>query len=190
MVERVATKVRDAEPDIGQCYSAQLKQREDFIERQHTASLVIKASEDFQLCPQGLAAHYLGPAFPDTLQQDWWVFIHEIRDVSGRHRHQGGLVLFVLDGHGYTTMNGVRYDWKKGDLILMPLMPEGVEHQHFNLTEDRSAKWLAFIHTPTFDEVASELVQTALDPEWAKANGVTVWRGASVADEQATAAVV
>lgn len=183
MSEQLQTRTREAEPDIGFCYGAQLRSREEFVERQMTAPIVIKASADYQLCPQGLAAHYLGPAFPDTLDQDWWVFIHEIRGVSGRHRHQGGLVIFVLEGRGYTTMNGERYDWKEGDVILMPILPERVEHQHFNLTENGNARWLAFIHTPTFDEVASELVQTALDPEWAKANGVTVWKGARIATE-------
>jgi hypothetical protein len=187
MPEAVRTRVREPEPDAGEKYGALMRNREEFCERQQTAPLVIKAPKpsEYELCPQGLIGWYLHPQlFTDTCLLDWWVFIHDIRGVSGRHRHQGGLVLFIIEGGGYSTMNGVRYDWEEGDLVLMPLLPEGVEHQHFNLVPDKSSKWLAFIHVPTFNEVGSELVQTAIDPEWAERFGVTTWRGAAVATEQ------
>jgi mannose-6-phosphate isomerase-like protein (cupin superfamily) len=142
--------------------------------------------EQYELCPQGLIGWYLQPnSSSDACLQDWWVFIHDIRGVSGRHRHQGGLVLFIIEGRGYSTMNGVRYDWEEGDMIIMPLLREGVEHQHFNLREDGSSKWLAFIHLPTWNEQGSELVQSALDPEFVERFGVTSWKGATTAVEKA-----
>ncbi len=94
-------------------------------------------------------------------------------------------MLFIIEGRGYSTMNGVRYDWEEGDMIIMPLLREGVEHQHFNLREDGSSKWLAFIHLPTWNEQGSELVQSALDPEFVERFGVTSWKGATTAVEQA-----
>lgn len=189
MAEAVRTRVREAEPDPGQKYNALYQSREDFLARQLATPLVIKAPkpDEYELCPQGLIGWYLHPqVFTDRCFQDWYVFIHDIRGVSGRHRHQGGLVLFIIEGRGYSTMNGVRYDWKAGDLVVLPLLPEGVEHQHFNLVEGGTSKWLAFIHLPTFNEVGSELVQTAIDPEWAEKNGVTSWKGVSAATESLT----
>ena len=186
MAEQVGTRVREPEALPGAHYFALYENREDFLEHQATAPLVVKRvpKEEYELCPQGLIGWYLHPqVFSDRCLQEWWVFIHDIRGVSGRHRHQGGLVLFIIEGKGYSTMNGVRYDWKAGDMVLMPLLPEGVEHQHFNVVEGASSKWLAFIHEPTFNEVGSELVQTALDPEWVAETGVTTWRGASSATE-------
>jgi hypothetical protein len=59
-----------------------------------------------------------------------------------------------------------------------------VEHQHFNTCATGNSKWLAFIHTPTWNDVGSELVQTALDPEWVQKSGLTTWDGASVAKER------
>lgn len=189
MAERLQTRMREPEALPGDQYFAMYDDRENFLQHQQTAPVVVKAvkPEEYELCPQGLIGWYLHPqVFTDRCLREWWVFIHDIRGVSGRHRHQGGLVLFIIEGHGYSTMNGVRYDWEAGDMVLMPLVPEGVEHQHFNLVEGGSAKWLAFIHEPTFNEVGSELVQTAIDPEWAEATGLTVWKGAAVATETAT----
>src|SRR5690242_9499378 len=62
----------------------------------------------------------------------WLVFQHDIHTHSGKHRHQGGLAIFVLEGEGYTEVDGVRIDWEAGDLILLPIKPDGCEHQHFN----------------------------------------------------------
>jgi hypothetical protein len=171
---------------MGERYFALYSAREAWVELQQTAPLVVKAPkpDEYELCPQGLIGWYLHPqVFTERCLTEWLVFIHDIRGVSGRHRHQGGLVLFIIEGEGYSTMNGVRYDWRAGDMVLMPLLPEGVEHQHFNPTPDGGAKWLAFIHYPTFNECGSELVQTALDPEWVEATGVTSWKGAAAATE-------
>jgi hypothetical protein len=193
VVERLRTRSREPEPDTGQMYRGLFNNRAEFVARQMTTPLVVpgpRSVDDYELCPQGLAYWYLHPAvFTDRCLKDWWIFIHDIRGVSGRHRHQGGLVLFVIEGRGYTVMNGQRYDWKAGDLIVMPLMPEGIEHQHFNLVPDKSSKWLAFINEPTFNEVGSEFVQMAIDPEWAAKYGITSWNGAPVATEQITPTV-
>ena len=45
------------------------------------------------------------------------------RPRSGKHRHQGGLVIYVLEGKGYSIVDGERKDWEKGDLVLLPMKP-------------------------------------------------------------------
>ena len=40
-------------------------------------------------------------------------------------------------------VDGVRYDWSEGDLILLAFKKGGVEHQHFNM-DNRPSRWLAF----------------------------------------------
>lgn len=92
--------------------------------------------------------------------QDWDVFSHyEIEVHTGKHTHQGGLVIYVLDGEGYTIVEDRRVDWEAGDLLLLPITPGGVEHQHFNKTKDRPARWIAFIHRPMQDALGSLVVQ-------------------------------
>ena len=67
---------------------------------------------------------------------------------------------------GYSIVEGKRIDWKKGDLVLLPLNPNEVEHQHFNLDPEKPALWAAFIHIPIQEHLASDLQQTENSPEF------------------------
>lgn len=117
---------------------------------------------------QGLIKFLLHPkVWAEVSVPNWFMFIHRIKKHSGRHRHQGGLGLFVLEGKGYTVVDGVRYDWEKDDLILLPVKPEGCEHQHFNVDPSgQAAEWLAFIFDPFRDAMGNELEQRATSPDW------------------------
>ena len=53
--------------------------------------------------------------------------------------------------------------------MLLPLREKGVEHQHFNSDPEKPALWMAFIHEPTHDYVASEMTQTEVSPEFKQA---------------------
>ena len=114
---------------------------------------------------------YLGLNVPDTPLQDWIVFTHEIRTASGKHKHQGGLVIYVIEGKGYSEVDGERVDWEAGDVVLLPLRPGGVEHQHFNLDPDKPAVWIAFIRRAIQEFVASELQQTQVSKEFQAQQG-------------------
>jgi gentisate 1,2-dioxygenase len=92
--------------------------------------------------------------------------MHEIHTKSGRHKHQGGLVIYVLEGVGYSVVDGERIDWSKGDLVLLPLRPGGVEHQHFNLDPHKPSKWAAFINIPIIEHLASVLEQKEVSPDF------------------------
>lgn len=142
-------------------YVAELRARQAFIDRQNNGRLLIKRSDVFhELTRMGKVEWYLHPQwFHDTALQDWYIFIHDIRGTSGAHTHQGGLALFVLEGRGWTVMDGVRYDWEAGDLILLPMKPGGVEHQHTNADPSKPARFLALISQTMYDQGASEMVQ-------------------------------
>ena len=64
------------------------------------------------------------------------------------HRHQGGTFIFILGGKGYSTVNGVRHDWEAGDLAILPMVPGGVAHQHFNFEPGVPALWMRVGYTP------------------------------------------
>jgi uncharacterized cupin superfamily protein len=103
----------------------------------------------------------------------WEVFHHEIRKHSSMHRHQGGTFLFVLGGQGSTTVNGVRYDWEAGDLILLPMVPGGVAHQHFNRDPGVPAVFMRIAYALHKDPViANWLEQLELSLEWADKKGI------------------
>jgi gentisate 1,2-dioxygenase len=56
----------------------------------------------------------------------FWVSAHlPDKDVKKKrtlgHRHNIEAVIFILQGHGYSVVDGVRYDWEPGDFICVPI---------------------------------------------------------------------
>jgi len=169
MVERERVRERERPKFEDNCYERNMRTRKEDIARNNSGQIVVKPSERtmFQ-ARQGKLLYYLCPNnFKDTPLQHWRVFKHEIRTCSGKHKHAGGLVIYVLSGYGYTIVDGERVDWKKGDLVLLPMKVGGVEHQHFNLdTPDRPAVWIAIINIPITDVLASDLEQIQDSPDF------------------------
>lgn len=66
-----------------------------------------------------------------------WIYLHEIAagSRSGRHRHAAEELVLVLEGRGYDVHDGQRWNWEKGQLIMVPAM---TDHQHFNTGGGRS----------------------------------------------------
>ena len=170
MAERERERIREREAPALSSYELAIRQDREFAERQMVGRIVCR----FEDCPQtltrqGRLRNYLGQTIPDTPLQDWIVFTHEIRTASGKHRHQGGLIIYVISGRGYSVVDGERVDWEKGDLVLLPLREDGVEHQHFNADgPENPALWMAFIHGPTRHYLASEMTQSEVSPEYKK----------------------
>jgi len=103
---------------------------------------------------------------PDTALMNVTMFVQDIHTHSGEHRHQGGVVIYVVDGEGWTTVDGVKHPWQKGDLLLLPIKPDGVSHQHFNANPEKPARWLAFLFEPFREYLAEEMVQVKPSPDW------------------------
>ncbi|MFC1958741.1 cupin domain-containing protein [Chloroflexota bacterium] len=57
---------------------------------------------------------------------------------TGKHSH-GEEGIFIIDGEGFTVLDGKRYDWDTGSCLFMPY---GLVHQHFN-SGDRTVRYLS-----------------------------------------------
>ncbi len=57
---------------------------------------------------------------------------------TGKHSH-GEEAIFVIEGEGFSVVDGKRYDWDTGSCLFMPY---GSIHQHFN-TGDRDVRYLS-----------------------------------------------
>jgi quercetin dioxygenase-like cupin family protein len=162
---RERTRDRDV---YDQIVSGQKAERQ----RSWTGQVVVRGKGNpWILDRQGLVRHYLTPSRytgepVDTALDGWIVFVQEVGKHSGKHRHQGGLVIYVLEGEGHSIVDGERLEWEPGDLMLLPIKPGGVEHQHFNKDESKPVKWIAFIHTAVYEWGASEMVQIEQHPEF------------------------
>src|SRR3954463_6335193 len=85
---------------------------------------IIKESElPLESNRQGLMRWYLHPAIKDTVLSVFMFFQQEIPPGSrtGRLNLQGGQVIIILEGKGYTMLDGVKHHWQAGDVLNLPL---------------------------------------------------------------------
>jgi gentisate 1,2-dioxygenase len=95
----------------------------------------------------------------------WYVFEHLIRNQSGRHRHQGGIIIYVVEGEGRTETDDVLLEWRKGDLLLLPIKPGGSSHQHWNRDASKGCRWIAFRDMLVARYIANTIDQVSVMPE-------------------------
>jgi quercetin dioxygenase-like cupin family protein len=158
MAESERTRVRERGPVQENSYERFIRFRKEFDDRQLNGPVVIKSSDrQYETSRQGRILYYLDRlTYKDVPLLDWYVFTHDVRQHSGKHRHQGGLVLYIIEGTGYSIVDDERVDWETGDLLLLPIKPRGVEHQHFNAEPGKPCHWVAFKYLPIMDYVAME----------------------------------
>jgi gentisate 1,2-dioxygenase len=94
---------------------------------------------------QGLMRWYLHPGIKDTVLSTLMFFEQEIPpgSRSGRLKFQGGQVMYILEGKGYTLIDGVKHPWEAGDVLNLPLRKEGIIIQHVNESPTESVKFVA-----------------------------------------------
>ena len=117
-------------------------------ERQRIASstVCVKSKElPWEVNPQGVMKWYMHPKIDSTAHKFLIFYAQKISpgSRSGKQRCQGGVVFVVVEGAGYSILDGERYDWKQGDLFQLPIKPEGVTFQHFNASEKEPALLIA-----------------------------------------------
>lgn len=166
--ERTRVAGAEASQSFADVYEMAVRRQREIQDLQNAGQILINpADRKWEETRQSRLLYYLHPwQFKETAMQDWSVFINDVRQHTGKHRHQGGLVIYVLEGKGHSVVEGERVDWEAGDVLLLPIRPGGVEHQHFNADQGAPCKWMAFIYLPYWDWCASEIVQLELAPEY------------------------
>lgn len=91
---------------------------------------------------QGIMRWYMHPLLKGTCINTMQIYIQEIPpgSRSGRIHHPGNQVIYIWEGEGYTTMDGLKHHWSKDDVVQIPLRVKGVTVQHFNTDPDKTAK--------------------------------------------------
>lgn len=126
------------------------------------ASKVTKGKElPLEINRMGLYRWYLHPMKEGTAIRTILLWEQEIPPLgkSGKQKTSGGRLHFVLQGRGYTVVDGVKHEWEQGDLIMIPIKPQGAIHQHFN----------------SDDKITVRLACT--EPNWSETLGVDMGSG-------------
>jgi quercetin dioxygenase-like cupin family protein len=115
-----------------------------------------------ELTPFGLLRWYLHPQLTEPNTRAIYFCELEIPpgSRSGRIRHQGGIVHFVVEGEGYTDLDGEMHEWERRDVIALPPRPRGVVFQHVNTGPGPVRLVFAF---PNFDSALGSEMGVALE---------------------------
>jgi quercetin dioxygenase-like cupin family protein len=118
----------------------------DELKRLRSMPRVIKGRDlMFNDGPQSFSKHFVEPV--DGLTQTLHVHLEEYAP-GGRtqkHGHVNEAAFYILDGTGYEVHDGVRYDWKAGDIAIVHM---NCVHQHFNADPDKPARALVMKPKP------------------------------------------
>jgi len=159
---------RSKEPEAieASVYEQTVRYYQKWSERQRTGKLLIRADErDYQPSRQGFVKFYLTPLLDDTALSGGAVFERMIKRQTGRHRHQGGIIIYVIEGEGATETNGEILDWRAGDLLLLPIQPGGCSHQHWNKDPAKGCRWVAFRDMLVAPYIANAIDQLKETPD-------------------------
>jgi quercetin dioxygenase-like cupin family protein len=97
--------------------------------------------------PQTFSRHYVEPK--DGITQGFHLHLEEYSPGarSQKHGHVNEAAFYILDGEGYEIHDGVRYDWKAGDVAIVH---NNCVHQHFNASATKPARALVIKTKPMF----------------------------------------
>jgi uncharacterized cupin superfamily protein len=97
--------------------------------------------------PQTFSRHYVEPK--DGITQLFHLHIEEWGPGarSQKHGHVNEAAFYILDGEGYEIHDGIRYDWKAGDVAIVH---NNCVHQHFNASRTKPARALVLKTKPMF----------------------------------------
>src|SRR3989304_2861996 len=94
---------------------------------------------------QGIMRWYMHPLLKSICINTMKIFVQEIPPGgrSGRIHHPGNQVIFILEGQGYTVLDGQKHHWSKNDVVQLPLRIKGVTVQDFNSGPEKPARFVA-----------------------------------------------
>lgn len=127
---------KSAEPGQGgTLFDELLRLRDEQRERTATGRAVIDGEAlPWEHNAFGKMRWYLHPSINDTVIKSMIFFGLEIEPggKTGRVKTPGDSVILITQGRGYTEIDGVKHYWKAGDVIGLPIRPDGLVVQHFN----------------------------------------------------------
>ncbi|HTN72118.1 MAG TPA: hypothetical protein VMO00_13645, partial [Methylomirabilota bacterium] len=148
------SRIRSVEENLGADYAERgenllewlYRLRDRQREHQRKGAWLIKGRElPWENNRQGKMKWFLHPALNSTSIRSMIVFEQEIPPggSSGAQKTPGGSVLYILEGKGYTLLDGVRHDWQAEDLVNIPIRTEGVVVQHVNTDLHRPVRFVS-----------------------------------------------
>jgi len=135
-------------------------------DHQRTGTILIKQPPMISTPDDPIRWYMVPGALKDNVLQDWNVFEEQVPGESAKHTHQGGLIIFIKEGRGFSIIDGERVDYEAGDVLVLPIKPGGVEHQHFSIEGEAPFHFVAFINEGLQKWAGHGIVQQTLHEGW------------------------
>lgn len=106
---------------------------------------LVKGDElPWEINAQGKMRWYMHPNLKTPCISTLNIFVQEIPpgSRSGRMQYPGNMVMFIMEGEGYTVIDGQKHHWAKGDVVQIPVKPNGVVYQHFNASDEHPCRFV------------------------------------------------
>jgi gentisate 1,2-dioxygenase len=130
-------------------YHIQKKRRAEFIDdwRKHRQSVIHEADVTLHPTARGMRSGVYMGWDGDRPTRCLDALVHEVDPgtVTTIHRHSWDAILFMVDGSGWTEVDGVRYDWKPWDAIHIPAWSW---HRHGNDAR-KPGRFMSYSSEPT-----------------------------------------
>lgn len=110
----------------------------------------------------GILMHYTNPVTGGPVMQTMGASIQLLRagEHTKAHKHTGSFVYQCAKGHGYSIIDGKRFDWKERDIFCVP---SWAYHEHVNLSETEDACLFSFNDLPVITTLG--LYQEKVHPD-------------------------
>jgi len=127
--------------------SGEYSLKEELSRLRSQPRVVKSADRVFTAGPQTFSKHYMEPE--DGMGQTLHMHLEEYSPggKSQMHGHVNEAIFYILDGHGYEIHDGIRYDWKAGDIAIVH---NNCVHQHNNADDHKPARALVIKTKPMY----------------------------------------
>ncbi|MFN2460649.1 MAG: cupin domain-containing protein [Candidatus Velthaea sp.] len=142
-------------------YDVQQRRRARIVEEGRAQQRHIVRAEDVEIVPtpRGIRTGVYVSADGDRPSRIIDALIHEVDPgaTSTVHRHSWDAVMVIVDGHGWTEVDGVRYDYRPWDTIYLPAW---AWHRQGN-DGTKTARYMTFGCEPTMAVIGAAIVEDA-----------------------------
>lgn len=116
-------------------------------------------SDNYEPDPvEGYVVEYINPSNGQSANENIGAWLQKLPvGFHGKaHRHVNSVVYHIKEGKGYTLIDGVRFDWEKGDYLVIPTW---AVHEHVNTSETEEAILFSTNDIPIFERMELQKVE-------------------------------
>ena len=144
-------------------YEVQKVRRADWLQywKDHQRSIVTAGSVEMFDTPRRMKRGVIVSADGDEPSLNLDANLHSIEPgvVSTIHRHSWDAIVFILEGTGWTEVNGKRYEWGPWDTVYLPSLQW---HRH-GTAGDKPAKFVSFSVQPMVELLGLAILEDGGD---------------------------